>query len=293
MSIFSKEHVVIGIEQTSINLKIACLRKKKDGFEVIQLKEISATEDITQANVLPKNATVATAIPGKEVLVRNLEMQLVKEKDIKAALEFQVEPLLPYPADAGILQMQILKGQAKKSVLSVFSAKKDYIRGHLEELKNRFSIEPELVTDPAIGLAAFSKAMPVPNDTPIFIVYLGEKESICTLVSEGKVFIKRSFESRGDLILQVRHAVLSILSEPRTKPFDSILLLGAKSHGIQPMLPKQQGKVFFIPLLLSLIFPKNSCKTMRLQSVLLWLPRNPRLQIFAKKSSVTPTHLKN
>ncbi len=50
-----------------------------------------------------QQSLLATVLKSDEVLIRQLDLKLKKERDIDAVLSFQAEPLLPYPVENAVL----------------------------------------------------------------------------------------------------------------------------------------------------------------------------------------------
>ncbi len=133
---------------------------------------------------IPKNLVV-TMLNANEVLVRQLEVKLKKQGDIDAVLEFQSEPLLPYPVDNAIIDRQMLTPTQDGTLLTLLAARKDHVQHHLEQWKN-LNIDPEVISCTPAALAAFAHLFAV-STAPQFVVHLGQTSTICLLVKEGKV----------------------------------------------------------------------------------------------------------
>src|SRR5262245_22007851 len=128
-----------GIEFGKNFLRIAALRKTRMGWTVSSLKEIATKANTHQ---LLKDDLVISAIHTRDVLMRNCEIPLKKQKDIFATLDFHVEPLLPYSLEKAVVQAKIAEQQDNSSFLNVFSVRKDHLAHHLDTLKN-FSVDAE------------------------------------------------------------------------------------------------------------------------------------------------------
>ncbi len=133
---------------------------------------------------------VVTALPSSAILVRQLEVKLTKLSDIDAVLSFQAEPLLPYPIDQAILDRQVLTIHKESSSLTLFSAKKDYLKGYLDECQS-LAILPELVSCVPFNLALFASIF-APSKSAQFIIHLNQQTLTGVLAKEGQVLASQT-----------------------------------------------------------------------------------------------------
>ncbi|MFN0065801.1 MAG: hypothetical protein ACKVOH_06160 [Chlamydiales bacterium] len=222
MTLLPKQPLLTGVDISASSMKIATLKKQKKGWHIVHLKEIPCSESVNPLDTLPKEAIISSAVGARQVLVRPLQMQLKREKDILTALEFQVESLFPYPAENAVVQAQILAKQERGSSLSVCSVRMDHIQRHIDLLK-KHSIDPEVVTSVYNALAAFS-ALLLDAQSRRLMVHIGEAEVACALVEGGKLLKALSFDLSLDFAAEIKKTVLSL----GTKSADSILVLGSE-----------------------------------------------------------------
>lgn len=132
-----------------------------------------------------QESLVVSALGSHEVLVRQLDVKLKKERDIDAVLEFQSEPLLPYPVENAILDRIPLSQSQEGTKLTLIAARNDHIQHHLAQW-NSLQIEPEVVSCVPAALAFFSKQFSGSSE-PHFVVHAGLMQTTCVLVKDGKV----------------------------------------------------------------------------------------------------------
>ena len=159
---------------------------------------------------LAKNALSVTALETSEVLVRKLDVDLIKEKDIDAVLEFQTEPMLPYPMDQGLIDRIIVEKQTEGTILTVIAARKDFISKHIEKWRS-IEIEPELVSCVPVALAEFSKYF-CSAEVAHLIAHIGEETTTFIIANKGKLISAQSI-SMGTKGLLEAYAV-DLNSEP-------------------------------------------------------------------------------
>lgn len=128
---------------------------------------------------------VVTCLGSTEILVRPLEVKLKKESDIDAVLNFQAEPLLPYPVDNALVDRISIGKEGDGTQLTILAARKDHIQQNLEYW-NSLKIEPEIISCTPIALAAFSQFF-APTANLQLVIHLGAQTITCALVKEGKL----------------------------------------------------------------------------------------------------------
>lgn len=164
-------------------------------FEVtLTEEEIASTDHVNplymrnEGGILKKlseKCLVVTPLITSEVMTRDLKIKLKKEKDVDAVLDFQAEPLLPYPLEEGVVD-RIQIGKTEEGwLLTVLAARKDHIARHLERW-HHFQIEPEAISCVPAALASFSSHFS-PSQGLHLVVNLGTTSSTCIHVKEGKL----------------------------------------------------------------------------------------------------------
>ncbi len=219
ISFFSTAPVYIGIESSGSTVKIAVVRKGRKGWSLTSLKEVPREGNVNPLHNLPKEGISVTAVDSQNVLVRSTEVKLKKEKDIFSALEYQVEPLLPYPADKAILQAQIIEKKESSSVLTLFAVRKDHLQDHLDQL----NFSPEMITCVPYALTAFSELLPA-SGPPFLILHLGEEEVTCVLVEQGKLLASRAFPKKANFEKEIQKNSSQLCFDQKTKVFETIYL---------------------------------------------------------------------
>lgn len=242
MSFFPSPRVYAGIDVSGDAIHIARLRKSRKGWEAVSLKTYASDELVNPLDI----GIIAAPLSSLETLVRSCELQIKKEKDIKAALSFQLEPQLPYPADKAIIQSQTVEKKPDGTLITAFAVRKDHLQTRLNYL-NEKGIDPEIVTCAPYALAALTTLFPQ-TGSPQFLVHEGEEEVTCVLVEQGKLLAARAFYRKRDLGTEVQKTILSFSSSHKTKGFETILLLGKQNEAIQ----KATGKTVLYPVASSL-----------------------------------------
>lgn len=147
---------------------------------------------------LQETALPTTALAASDVLTRQLQMTLTKEKDINQVLPFEVETLLPFSLDEAVLDKEIVSSTKEGSQVTVFAAKKEDLVHHLEQMSN-LDIEPEVVSCTPFALAAFAREFVDSQECsqecsqePLIALHIGWKETCAVLIHQGKFIASHS-----------------------------------------------------------------------------------------------------
>ena len=241
---FISESPYIGFDTGKSFLRIAKVCKTRYGWEVPLLKEITSEDSVKLLYKHLKEGVSVSAAQTRDVLFRSCEIPLKKPKDIFAALDFHVEPLLPYPVDKAIIQAQITGHHDRSTSLSIHAMRKDHLQHHLDYLKKN-SIEPEIVTTKAHAFAALSSLLPQ-TGSPLLIVHESEEEITLVLVEKGQIIAIRAMENKKDIAPEIQKALLTLTSVHKSKNFDSLYFFG-KDSDIRQALQIASGKTALAP----------------------------------------------
>lgn len=193
----------LGLELTSKGLKAASLSLKQGhpqidhlyqftfDFSKNQMEPATLKEDEKKILDLSGKVLVVTSIEGNETLVRPLEVKLKKDKDIDAVLMFQAEPLLPYPPESAIIDKMIVSRASEGTLLTLLAVKKEHLQKHLDRWKE-IGVEPEVVASIPSALVAFGNFVISKEALPYCILHLGEEQTCCVFVKEGKLIASKS-----------------------------------------------------------------------------------------------------
>lgn len=196
-----KPLTAIGLELTSTEMKGAELSLRQQKPVIHQLFSRSLPlEEIDVKQLYMDDAQLITGLQGDDVLIRSLELPLTKEKDIEAALAFQAEPILPYPAENALLAKQILQKEADQTHLILLAARKDLFESHLQQWQ-QLKIEPEIVSCVQMALGLFGQTYII-TENPFLILNVSEKSLTGVLVQKGKILASFTHQEGLKLLCQ-------------------------------------------------------------------------------------------
>lgn len=162
---------------------------------------------------LQKNLVISALNP-QETLIRQLEIQLKKEKDIEEVLAFQTEPLLPYPAENAILDYLKIDKTDEGSLLTVLVARKDHIQAHLDNLSH-LNIEPEIVSSTQTALINFANTC-CPSAPQICMINIGMYQSTCIFIQNSKLYAAQAIPKGLEFLID------ALKEEPSSTNIDAI-----------------------------------------------------------------------
>jgi type IV pilus assembly protein PilM len=177
---------ILGLDIDAFSLKGVFIHQVRGKLVLEKTFELDTASDQKQElQTLSENNLTVTSAKTQDILVRPLELKLTKEKDIEAALAFQVEPLLPYPIENGVLDKVLLSKDKEGSKLTVFCIRKDHLSQHLEQW-NALKINPEVVSAAPQALVLFANRF-IENEDPCLILHIGIENSFGVLADQGKL----------------------------------------------------------------------------------------------------------
>lgn len=188
---------VIGIEIDNSTLKAIVLKniQNKPVLEKAYAIDIQGQEadsekhlDQSQSNGFRKHLNKDLVISGLNadtVLIRSFESKLKKERDIDSTLQFQVEPLLPFPIEEALIDRVIVSPLEDGTDLTLFIVKKESLQDHLDQW-HELKIDPEVIGAVPNALAQFCKLF-CREEGPCFVVNIGVHRITCDLVKNGKL----------------------------------------------------------------------------------------------------------
>ncbi len=184
----------VGLQNEGTLIKVAYLDYKKGKVVLQDLYSIEVSGDSSPENVNPlllteqgkallrrlKQHLSFTAIGSNETLVRPLFVQLKKEKDIASVIEFQTEPILPFPQEEAVVEWLMTEKQEEGTSLLIFAVKKEHILRHLREW-GMYGIDPECVSTVSLAITSFGLTF-LPEEESFYIVHVGVKHTTCVLI---------------------------------------------------------------------------------------------------------------
>jgi len=175
---------------------------------------------------------VATAIPGVQVLTRELTLPFSDDKRIAPVLGFQLESLLPRPIDTVIYDWHVLEKKPDGARLLCPAADKVWLEGWLAEVKAG-GVEPRYVTLSALAAQHLAPHLSVDaGDRPWVLIDMGHRSTQLTLVRNGRVEAFRTLSRGGHHVTQAIGRALGVgYTDAEHAKHSQVSLAGAAAHG--------------------------------------------------------------
>lgn len=179
----------------------------------------------------PKDALVVSCLRTSEVLIRPLEVQLTRDKDIDAVVKFQAEPIIPYPLEEALLDWQKVSQSEEGSNLTAYVVRKERMQEHLQG-QREISLDPEVVSCIPEAVAAFLRAF-LPDTKDAVIIHLGRLETSCILVTDKHLISSYTIDAGCDGFYKALAEDLNVTYEEAKKRVSSDIDL---TQGMPPKL---------------------------------------------------------
>lgn len=192
----------IGLESAPEGIKSATVVSAGKTPTLTKLQTLQPESDDVKRLYIGHPIT-STALDGKDVLIRYMQMPVTKEKDIEEALAFQAEPLLPFPVEEALLSYQILSKNPEGSELILFAVRKDSVEAQLALWKEK-QIEPERIACIQAALCNFGNTY-LARPNPCLILHLQRQGMTGILMHEGKIFASFALTEGLEALLRAQN----------------------------------------------------------------------------------------
>jgi hypothetical protein len=212
-----------------------CLGISKEGAALLCKRENRIELEWSGPNVKPLDMKVhvVTGLDTSFVVRRETALKLKKEKEIVAALPFQVENLIPFPQQETILQPCLLP----QGEIVLFATQKAFLRHHLLEMASQ-GIDPDQVACVPIALHRWGKWR-FPSHTNLCIL----SSDCCTLSLGEKVAFAQNFQDRERILALIKSKYPEV---PIVEAEEFAIPIGLALEGFFRTVQFRQGE--FTPL---------------------------------------------
>ena len=192
-------------------LQVALLHKQNQTPEIKLLRAFSLSEknDVKPlyalASVLEKkDFYTVSALTSTESLFRKTSVQALQKKDVKKALPFLIEDLLPFDKEEGHFVYQITPQQAQKiSEITFFATTHDFLKGHLEGME-ALEIDPDYVNCSSMGLYRFARFV-APQASDLLVYYFGHECSSLIWIKDKKLQLSLPISMGNESFIAALH----------------------------------------------------------------------------------------
>lgn len=235
LSLFSRFPPIVGLEIDSQCVRLACVRLKKGKIKVEFLREQPLTNAKKLLEGISNRFWFSLLLPQRKVMVRNVTLKSAKIKDALRALEFELEPKLPFSIQNAILQTKLEKKQKNELEVTAYICEKQSIKEFLSLLKSK-SLFADSITCVADSLAHLFSYDPKQKDKENILLYFGMEECSVILAKNGRVLAQQSFlMDDKQLAFSIQRTTTNFFSRSQTV-FSHIYLFGAKASQFSAMV---------------------------------------------------------
>jgi len=187
----------------------------------------------------PKN--IITAVSSHDLLIRNIEVPNIGEKDIKESLKWEADNQLPYAVDIAALDY-ILVEKNEETVKYIVTAVKQKTVENLTELFARINLAPLVVNVQPMALMSLLEYQNQ-IDGNIAIVDIGYSGTQITIGNKDNILLSRTIDIGSDDFTKVIAEDLSVDYE-RAEAEKIESGLKAKSNNYEELMSLELGNSF-------------------------------------------------
>jgi type IV pilus assembly protein PilM len=182
-------------------MKVLSIQKKQKGFSLARVSKERGKSHIHLLRTFPDSSScheeiekslapdqkseleIASSLSAKDSFYRTLTLPLSKKKQVEKILPFEIEALLPYPEEEGVVQYSYeIKDE---TCVALGAVKKEALAPHIAEIEQS-GLEPDWVGLAPWSLYLFCKEY-CPEHTSLLVLYRGEEESTLLMIVEGRL----------------------------------------------------------------------------------------------------------
>lgn len=237
----------IGLHLDGSVFRLALIHKRKGQIEI---KTLTTTNTLIPDTFIGKKIEITTGLRAQDILLRKIDVPLIKQKAVRAALPFQIESHMPYPIDQLILNTSLHVQGQECTQARIIAGHQDKIRQHLEMLDKQ-SLRPGWVSCYPQALYRFCRYY-FPQIDHCIVLYFGSEETSLIGVVNGELQIASSFAIGANDFIALWNK-----QHPQEELPDNLSEIFSQSNSALQSLKDR----FFKEIDRSIHFIKSKCKT--------------------------------
>ncbi len=177
-------------------IRTALLKMEKGTIRLECVKSFFASESIVKQLYIsaPLSSEVAlhiaTALDSHDVLFRTLSLPISNRQKALAALPFQLEALLPFPAEEAVVATSFKPIGKEAFAVSLFAAQGSALEAHLNWAQS-LQIDPDTVSCTPNALYRLAKWL-FPQETTFSLFHFGESKSCCVIAINDEIALTQT-----------------------------------------------------------------------------------------------------
>src|SRR3954465_11251451 len=206
MALFGKKKTTVGLDIGSGQIKVAVIDHSRKEPELVRVAVVPLLADaIVDGEVMdpgivseairsalaaaevPKTKTVVTAVGGRDVIIKKIQIERVKEAQARELMRWEAEQHVPFDMESVELDFQILDPDGEGLEMSVLlvAAKRELIESKTRILTDA-GVEPAIVDVEAFALHnAFEVNHPDAMNGLVALVNIGHDVTNALVMDDG------------------------------------------------------------------------------------------------------------
>ncbi len=181
----------IGIVLEKEEFRVAVVKKDKKTIAV----ETCAPSNVKLFYNLPpfhtgKEVQIVSGLSGSDLFVRKIHLPLTEKRKILATLPFQMETLIPFPAEQAVICLALKALSKQMTSVSILATVKDTLNAHLSSFQD-LGIQPDVVSCYPAALIRFARWQ-FPSENRILSFHMTENTILCVLSEAGELILSQT-----------------------------------------------------------------------------------------------------
>lgn len=235
--LFGKKPATIGLDIGSSQIKIVEIQKTGKGLSLVNygiaplLPEAIVEGEIMDRTLVIdtirtlletrqiKSNNVITAVSGRGVIVKRINMDKMKEQEARERIKWEAEQHVPFEISDVVLDFQILNPDSGNNQMEVLlvAARNETVNVHLDLLSGA-GLNPILLDYGTFAVQnAFEANYEMPADEIISLVNIGADNTNINFVKNGVPYFTRDLPMASNSCLQLMQKNLGISYEQATE----------------------------------------------------------------------------
>ncbi len=216
-----KEQLVTGVDIGSSAVKVCQLQKTGKGYNLVALGSAalpagSVEDGILQEpdevgkiiadlfkNLKIKNSKVGISISGYSVIVKKINLEVMKEEELAEYINSEAEQYIPFDIDEVYLDFQDLKTageDGERTDIMLVAAKKEVIDDYLDMLQEQ-KLKPVLVDVDGFALENIWETI-TENSENVALVDIGASKMNINIIADGASVLARDVAVGSDQLTE-------------------------------------------------------------------------------------------
>lgn len=211
MAMFGRSKTTVGLDIGSGLIKVAVIDHSRSDPELVRVAVVPLLSDaIVEGEVMDpgivaeaiqqalaaadvKSKQVVTAVGGRDVIIKKIQIERVKEQQARELMRWEAEQHVPFDMESVELDFQILDPHATGPEMSVLlvAAKRELVESKLRMLTDA-GLDPAVVDVDAFALHnAFEMNYPEAMEGVVALVNIGHEVTNINILDEGIPILTR------------------------------------------------------------------------------------------------------